>query len=138
MRDTEPPDSLTNALGELDRRLRQGVGGQNDELLAPVSTNPINLSAGRSNGLGDATQTYVPGLVPAQIVESLEMVDVQHNDSVGAVTSPEPLVLPIQDFLPGSPIQQVRERIHPAQDRQLCGELLHLAVLLTEFLFRPP
>ena len=88
----ENPYSTQASISQLDSLFQIGLRGQNHEFFAPIPPHGIDLPTDRSDGLGHTAQAFIPRLMAAQVVVGLEMVHINHQDTVRAAVTLEPLM----------------------------------------------
>src|SRR3954468_11687739 len=86
-------DGVADALGGVARSLPAGLRQDDDELLAAVATDHVDLADLVADAVGDLDHDRVAHLVAVGIVDLLEQVEVEHQDGQRPVEPAGPLHL---------------------------------------------
>ena len=70
---------VAQALGELERAPRAGVGQDDRELVAAHPVGDVRAASGGPDRLGQGLQALVAGLVAVGVVDRLEVVEVEQD-----------------------------------------------------------
>ncbi len=111
MRDRESPHPLTQLLRPLAGVFQRALGQDQQELLAAVATGHVAGADSRREDPAQLPQERVAGLVAEGVVETLEVIQVEHDDRQ---RTPAPLRLPDlprQGLLHEAAVEQPSERI---------------------------
>ncbi len=109
-------------LRALPRRLTGGVGKDQEELLTAVAAGEVPAPKACAEEGPYGAQELVSGRVPMGVVERLEVVDVQHDDSNGLSAPLGPLELHQKSLLHVAAVEKLGEGIVDGEGTQIASE----------------
>ena len=111
--------------GALVRDIRAGVGENQHEFLAAVSTDDVARADLRLEQTAQLAQHHVADIVPERVVELFEMVEIQHDDTEGPGTTLGASQFALEGFFEIAPIEQSGQRV---ADRLAAQRLAQLQI----------
>ncbi len=103
-----------------------GIRQHDDELLATQPSDPVRLTDGTANAVGDGAQHLVAHLVAALVVDLLEVIRIDDEDRAVALIALGTGQFPLQFVENGAPGQNPGQRIAGGKLEQLGLALLLL------------
>ena len=109
--DLQPLEQQADLLEALARVRERGVGQDEHELLSAVATGDVALAQVLAQHPARLAQHQIARIVPERVVESLEVVQVEHREAERGIPAQGAMQLAGEGVLEVAPVEQSRQRI---------------------------